>query len=196
MFVFICSFLIGVENAQSITFIQVCNVTRISLITSRQKRTHHKGPANLSVFVSRYFCPIFGSDWSPIRFRNMQILSLIRVQSIEFLSRLNDSYIKRTFSELSTYKRTDIRLTWLRNYVIKLSRFHVNSVAHLRGNILRPRRKCWEDRYKPNEWSEERCGRRRSGRRCRSRTGVLRSEQLGCNPKGFFFQRYKLNQRP
>ena len=62
-------------------------------------------------------------------------------------------------SELSTYRRTDIRLTWLRNYVIKLSRFHLNSVAHLRGNILRPGRKCCEDWYKLNEWTDERSGR-------------------------------------
>ena len=48
---------------------------------------------------------------------------------------------------------------WLRNYVI-LSRFKLNSVAHLRGNILRPGRKCWEDRYKVNERADERSERR------------------------------------
>ena len=66
--------------------------------------------------------------------------------------------LNKLFSELSTYRRTDIRLTWLRNYVIKLSRFHLNRVAHLRGNILGPGRKCWEDRYKLNEWTDERSG--------------------------------------
>ena len=36
----------------------------------------------------------------------------------------------------------------------------LNSVDHLRGNILQPGRKCWEDRYKPNEWAHERSERR------------------------------------
>ena len=36
----------------------------------------------------------------------------------------------------------------------------LNSVAHLRGNILPPGRKCWEDRYTLNEWVDERSGRR------------------------------------
>ena len=36
---------------------------------------------------------------------------------------------------------------------------YIISVAHLRGNVLRPRRECWEDRYKLNEWADERSGR-------------------------------------
>ena len=36
----------------------------------------------------------------------------------------------------------------------------LKSVAHLRGNILRPERKCWEDRYKLNERADKRSERR------------------------------------
>ena len=97
----------------------------------------------------------------------MKMSSLKGAQSIKYISRIKENYVKRTFSELSTYKRTDIRLIWLTNYVILSrlnSRFHfslcLNSIAHLRGNILWPGRKCWEDRYKLNECADERSGRR------------------------------------
>ena len=62
-----------------------------------------------------------------------------------------------------------VRLTWLRDYVIYFSRFVfrsfiyslcLNNVAHLRGNILGPGRKCWEDRHKLNERANERSERR------------------------------------
>ena len=51
--------------------------------------------------------PIFGSDWSPIRFRNIKVLSLKRAQSIEYISRLNKNYAKSIFSKFSMPNRRD-----------------------------------------------------------------------------------------
>ena len=38
--------------------------------------------------------------------------------------------------------------------------FYLYCSFSLLSNILRPRRKCWEDWYKLNEWADERFGRR------------------------------------
>ena len=60
-----------------------------------------------------------------------------------------------------------VRLTWLRNYDLILSRWiDLNSafqsalLFYLLSNILRPGRRCCEDLYKLNEWADERSGRR------------------------------------
>ena len=58
-----------------------------------------KGPSqwpgkSSSIFLAGILSEsIFDSDWSPIRFRNIKILSLKRAQSIQYISRLNENYV-------------------------------------------------------------------------------------------------------
>ena len=55
-------------------------------------------------------------------------------------------------------------------------------LIYLLSNILRPGRKCWEDRYKLNEWADERSGRRAYHGGVGDAVGVLQSEQSDSNP--------------
>ena len=51
------------------------------------------GKSSLIFLAGILFESIFDSDWSPIGFRNIKILSLKRAQSIQYISRLNENYV-------------------------------------------------------------------------------------------------------
>ena len=75
------------------------NVQSISHPTIFYQRKRPKAPLNGPANLARSFLAgilsesIFDSDWSPIRFRNIKILSLKRAQSIHYISRLNENYV-------------------------------------------------------------------------------------------------------